>query len=74
MRREVSDLKLPFGEKDFVDAEKLTAPRVTAGLNNSLQIDSECVVVPFWPLIPTFNAIWRSLRPKPSLFGGCVVL
>lgn len=42
MRREVSDLKLPFGEKDFVAAQILTALYFTAGLNNSRKIDSKC--------------------------------
>lgn len=42
MRREVSDLKLPFGEKDFVAARIWTALYFTAGLNNSLKIDSKC--------------------------------
>lgn len=42
MRRQVSDLKLPFGEKDFVAARIWTALYFTAGLNNSLKIDSKC--------------------------------
>lgn len=70
MRREVSDLKLPFGTKDFVAAEILTALCVTAGLNNSLKIDSKCAMVPFWPLMLISSGIWCLLLPKPSLFEG----